>query len=152
MGSFGGVFMTEMESCSLLKQCDTGVRMGLEALDQATTKIKDPAFLDIVKNAYDEHKRMQEEIEKLECKMQMEKPQKNQIVSALSRIKSDFLFAINNRDSTVAKLMTDGAFMGINALEKHLNRTPFASVSVRDIAEEIVDIEDDFLVKIRPYL
>ncbi len=144
--------MTEKESAALLKQCDTGLKMGMEALACAAEKIKDPAFLTIVNESYDEHKRLMEDVDRLEDRMGIEKPPVNPIVSGLSKVKSNVLFAMNKNDSTVAKIMSDGTYMGINVLNKKLNRNPFADTSVKDIAQEIVDVEDDFLIKIRPYL
>ena len=144
--------MIEHDTIRLLRECDAGVKMGVASLDDVIDNVKDPEF----KNTLVEAKRDHED---LECKIQTELNRfcdegknPNPIAKGMSWIKTNTMLAIDESDHTVADLMTDGCNMGVKSLSKYLNQYKAADESSKNIAKDLISIENTLVSDIRQFL
>ena len=59
---------------------------------------------------------------------------------------------MDESDTTIADLMTDGCNMGTKSLHRYLNQYAEADEKAKDIAKRLINIEEKLVVDIRSYL
>ena len=59
---------------------------------------------------------------------------------------------MNESDSVIADLMTDGCNMGVKSLSKYLNEYQAADESSKDIAKRIITSENKLANEVRAFL
>ena len=57
-----------------------------------------------------------------------------------------------NQDAQIADLMTDGCNMGIKSIAKYLNKYPASSSEVKELASNIIKLEENFALDLRKFL
>jgi len=55
-------------------------------------------------------------------------------------------------DSTIADLITDGCNMGVKSLNRYLNQYKAADEVSKDITKRLINLEEQLTVDIRAYL
>ena len=70
----------------------------------------------------------------------------------MSWLKTNVKLKMNESDSTVADLMTDGCNMGVKSLSRYLNKYQAADEKSKDLAKRIICEEDELCADVRPYL
>ena len=144
--------MVEHDTIRLLRECDSGVKMGISSLEDVIDNVKNEEFKQKLINCKSAH-------EQLECKIRSalnrfsdDGKQPNPIAKGMSWIKTNAMLAIDESDSTVADLMTDGCNMGVKSLSKYLNQYKAADEDSKNIAKELIKLENDLANDIRQYL
>ena len=59
---------------------------------------------------------------------------------------------MDKSDATVADLLTDGCNMGIKSLYKYMNQYPNAESKVKNLCNNLIDIERELRKDLRGYL
>ena len=70
----------------------------------------------------------------------------------MSFIKTNFKMGMNESDTTVAELITDGCNMGIKSLNKYLNQYKMADEISKKVTEKLICLEEDLRKDLRIYL
>ena len=70
----------------------------------------------------------------------------------MSFIKTNFKMGMNESDTTVAELITDGCNMGIKSLNKYLNQYKMADEISKKVTEKLIRLEEDLHKDLRIYL
>ena len=60
--------------------------------------------------------------------------------------------SMDKSDATVADLLTDGCNMGIKSLYKYMNQYPSAEAKVKNLCNNLIDIERELRKDLRGYL
>ena len=60
--------------------------------------------------------------------------------------------SMDKSDATVADLLTDGCNMGIKSLYKYMNQYPSADSKVKNLCNNLIDIERELRKDLREYL
>ena len=76
----------------------------------------------------------------------------NPIAKGMSWIKTNVMLSVNESDSVIADLMTDGCNMGVKSLSKYLNEYQAADESSKDIAKRIITSENKLANEVRAFL
>ena len=58
----------------------------------------------------------------------------------------------DNQDEHIADLMTDGCNMGIKSIAKYLNKYPTALPEVKELASDVIKLEENFALDLRKFL
>lgn len=74
------------------------------------------------------------------------------MAKSMSWIKTNAKLAIDNSDSAIASLITDGCNMGVKSLNKYLNQYKAADGQSTDIAKRLISLEENLVSSMRPYL
>lgn len=140
------------DSVRLLRECNTGIKMGVSSIDEILENVSDSKMKQILKESRQEHCKLEKEMEEYleECK----EPEKEPAVmaKAMSWIKTNMKMAMKDSDKTVADLITDGCNMGIKAVYRYLNQYPAAENKIKNLAEKLAHIEEKLVKDMRVYL
>ncbi|MBE6718326.1 MAG: hypothetical protein E7574_03605 [Ruminococcaceae bacterium] len=144
--------MIEHDTIRLLRECDSGVKMGISSLEDVIDNVKDNNFKQKLIECKKDH-------EELECKIRSELnrfsddgKQPNPMAKGMSWIKTNAKLMVDDSDNTVADLMTDGCNMGVKSLSRYLNQYKAADESSKNMAKDLISLENNLAVDIRQYL
>jgi hypothetical protein len=140
------------DTIKLLRECDAGIKMGIEAIDEVLNNVAEYKLKEILKNSKDVHEQLQDKATELLHEYNDEGKNPNPMAKGMSWLKTNVKLAVNDSDETVADLMTDGCDMGVKSLSKYLNKYKAADEDSKDIAKRLINIEERLAVDIRAYL
>ncbi|MBR5242041.1 MAG: hypothetical protein IKV20_02770 [Clostridia bacterium] len=140
------------DTVKLLKECNTGIKMGTSAMNQILPYARSYGLKCALSACLDEHTALGEKTARLLSKEGIEAKDTRPIVKAMSTVKIKTKLMMSGSESTVADLMTDGCDMGIKSLTKNLNAYKRASDEARGIAEDLIAAEERLECKLRDYL
>ncbi len=144
--------MEERDTIELLKECDAGVKMGISSIDEILESVENDKLKRILEESKKEHEKYRQETENLLQKDGESEKEPSPIAKGMSWIKTNAKMAMDSSDETIADLITDGCHMGIKSLQRYLNQYKAADEKSKDIARNIISIEDDLLKGLRNYL
>ena len=110
--------MTENDTIRLLRECDAGIKMGVSAIDEVYDYVKSDNLKQCLNACKDEHDKLDKELQELLGKYKDEGKNPNPITKGMSWIKTNMKLVMNESDSTIAELMTDGCNMGVKSLDR----------------------------------
>jgi len=144
--------MIEQDTIKLLRECDAGVRMGIDSIDDVLDNVKSEKLKDRLILCKDEHTHINGSIQKLLNRYEDDGKAPNPIAKGMSWIKTNAMLTMNDSDSTVADLITDGCNMGVKSLNRYLNQYKAADEESKNIAKRLIDSEEKLAVDIRSFL
>ncbi len=144
--------MEERDTIELLKECDAGIKMGISAIDEVLESVENDKLKRILEESKKEHEKYRQETENLLHKDGESEKEPSPIAKGMSWMKTNAKMAMDASDETIADLITDGCHMGIKSLQRYLNQYKSADEKSKDIARNIISIEDDLLKGLRNYL
>ena len=144
--------MIESDTIKLLRECDAGVRMGIDSIEEVLDNVKSPKLEKYLTDCKEEHKKLQTEINEQLEKFEDEGKAPNPIAKGMSWMKTNVKMGMDNSDATVADLITDGCNMGIKSLYKYLNQYKDADKKAKDICNKLIDIEETLRKDLREHL
>lgn len=144
--------MIESDTIKLLRECDSGVKMGVSSIDDVIDYVEHPMFRQYLRNCKDEHDKLSDEIQDLLYRYHDDGKSPSSIAKGMSWIKTNAKLAADRRDETIADLMTDGCNMGVKSLNRYLNQYAAADEVSKDITKRLINLEEQLTVDIRQYL
>lgn len=144
--------MIEKDTVRLLRECDAGVKMGVSSIDDVLDYTSDRELKKLLSDCKDEHEKLNRELQELLEKYKDEGKEPNPIAKGMSWMKTNMKLTLNESDSTIADLITDGCNMGVKSLNKYLNEYEAADEVSKDIAKRLINLEEKLAVDIRKFL
>ena len=144
--------MVEQDTIKLLRECDAGVKMGVESINEVIDYVHSDKLRQRLKKCKDEHDKLDREIQQQLDKFHDEGKDPNPIAKGMSWMKTNMKLVINESDNTIADLMTDGCNMGVKSLNKYLNEYKAADEVSKDITKRLINLEEELAVDIREFL
>ena len=144
--------MIEQDTVKLLRECDTGVKMGVSSIDDVLDYVKSEELKSLLTKCKREHKTLEGETENLLSQYHDDGKEPNPIAKGMSFIKTNMKLGLDYSDSTIADLMTDGCNMGVKTLNRYLNQYKAADEVSKDITKRLINLEEKLAVDIRAYL
>ena len=144
--------MIEQDTVRLLRECDAGIRRGVDSIGDVLKHVKSEDLRRILTTCKVEHEKLKEELDRLLHKYQDEGKDPNPIAKGMSWMKTNAKLMMEESDATVACLMTDGCNMGIKSLSKYLNQYKAADETSKNLTKELIRLEDQLVKDIRIYL
>lgn len=144
--------MIEKDTIKLLRECDAGIKMGVSAIDDVLQYVKSEELKRYLNASKDEHDRLDGELQKLLDKYEDDGKEPNPIAKSMSWMKTNIKLVMNESDSTIADLITDGCNMGVKSLSKYLNEYAAADEESKDICKKLIKMEEDLARQMRDYL
>lgn len=140
------------DTVKLLKECDSGIKMGIAAIDDVIDNVKSNDFRTLLHDCKTEHEKLKDEILVLLNEHNDDGKNPNPMAKGMSWVKTNMKMAVDGSDNTVADLITDGCNMGVKSLSRFLNQYKSADHKSRDITSRLVRIEDNLATDIRQFL
>ncbi len=144
--------MIEKDTIKLLRECDSGVKMGVASIDDVMDNVSSELSKRLLKDCRAEHEKLRLEIQSQLDRFHDEGKNPNPIVKGMSWIKTNVKLGMEESDATVADLMTDGCNMGVKSLNRYLNEYKAADEVSKDIAKRLINLEEKLAVDIRAFL
>ena len=144
--------MIEQDTVRLLRECDAGITMGIDSIEDVLDRIKNTDLREMLVTCQREHQKLRAEVEQLLDRYQDDGKEPNPIAKGMSWMKTNMKMTMEGSDATVADLMTDGCNMGVKSLNKYLNQYQAADEASKDIAKRLIDLEHQLTLDLRGYL
>jgi len=134
--------MVEQDTIKLMRECDAGIKMGISSIDDVLEYVKDEEMKKSLINSKKEHERLRDDVEKLLSGCDDDGKEPNPIAKGMAWMKTNVKLVINESDTTIADLITDGCDMGVKSLNKYLNQYRAASEEVKGITKKLIKTEE----------
>lgn len=144
--------MIEQDTIKLLRECDAGIKMGVSAIDDVMNYVSDQNFRDRLADCRTEHEKLEEQIQTQLDRFHDDGKEPNPMAKGMSWVKTNAKLAMDESDSTIADLLTDGCNMGVKSLNRYLNQYEAADEYSKDITKRLINLEEKLTVDIRQYL
>lgn len=144
--------MIEQDTVKLLRECDAGVKMGVDSIGEVLDYVHAGALKERLSDCKNEHEKLGEEIRDRLERFHDEGKEPNPIAQKMSWIKTNVKLVMDESDHTIADLMTDGCNMGVKSLNRYLNQYEAADEFSKDITKRLINLEERLTVDIRKYL
>ena len=126
--------MIEPDTIKLLRECDAGIKMGVQSIDDVLDRVKDSDLQQLLGQYEDEGK------------------DPNFMAEQMAKIKTKMKLQMDETDHTIADLITDGCNMGVKSLNQYLNQYAAADEKSKDIAKRLINLEGQLALDIRKFL
>ncbi len=144
--------MISQDTVRLLRECDAGVKMGVEAIEQVVERIESEDFRRVLVNSRKKHETLAGEIQQQLEKCQDEGKDPAPVAKGMSWMKTNAMLMMKPGDETIADLITDGCNMGVKSLHQYLNQYRAADHASREITKKLINLEQELAVDIRGWL
>lgn len=144
--------MVNEDTIHLLKECDAGVKMGISSIDDVLDSVHAPELMKLLVESREHHEKLQNDIQRFLDKAGSEGKDPNPMAKSMSWIKTNVKISMDDSDSTIADLMTDGADMGVKSLRRYQNQYKDAEHSAKDICNRLIDIEEQLRDQVKRFL
>ena len=144
--------MIEQDTIKLLRECDAGVKMGISSIDDVLEHVRHKDLKQKLTDCKVEHEDLQIKIRQQLDRFQDDGKNPNPIAKGMSWMKTNMKLNMEESDSTIAELMTDGCNMGVKSLSRYLNQYKAADEFSKDMAKKLIHSEAQLAADIRQYL
>ena len=144
--------MIEQDTVKLLRECDAGIKMGVDSIDEVINHVKKKEMKQSLEICRQEHEKLKSEVQSMLDRYHDDGKSPNPIAKGMSWIKTNVMLAAKDTDSTVADLMTDGCNMGVKSLNRYLNQYEAADERSKDITKRLIHLEAQLATDLRGYL
>ena len=142
----------EADTIRRLRDCDAGIKMGVEAIQEVEQYSSDPELRQFLKSNMAEHEKLQSELQELLDQYHDDGKDPNAMAKGMSWLKTNIKLAVDESDKTIADLITDGCNMGVKSLNRYLNQYEAADEKSKDIAKRVISLEETLAKDIRKCL
>lgn len=144
--------MIETDTIKLLRECDAGVKMGIQSISEVLDRVQNYTFRELLYTCKKEHEKLERELQKLLHKYEDEGKGPNFIAETMAKLKTEMKLQLNETDQTIAGLMTDGCNMGVKSLNRYLNQYTAADEASKNITKRLIHLEEQLAIDIRNFL
>ena len=144
--------MPNQDSIKLLNECNSGTKMAVESLNEVLEKVKNENLRNTLTTSLEEHKKFGDLTHQKLMEAHDSDKEPNPIAKAMSWMSTNVKLLTGDVDEKIADIVTDGCNMGIKSIAKYLNQNPAATSDIKDLANQLIKIEEKLLHELRPYL
>lgn len=144
----------DYSTISLLKECNAGCKSATNSMDQILEFVNgyDAKLIELIMKYNDYHIKLGEQCHNLLDKMESDEKDPSIMARAFSWISTETKLSINNDSHNVASILIDGCNMGMKSIKEYLNKYCDADSKSKDIANQIITVEKDFMDKLGEWL
>lgn len=144
--------MVEQDTIKLLRECDAGIKMGISALDKVMVYANSMKMRKYLQDSTKENQRLQTDLQDVLTDYHDNGKEPDAIASGMTWLKTNVKLKLNESDSTIAELMTDGCNMGIKSLSRYMNQYKAADERSKDLAKRLIKAEEKLSQNMRQFL
>ena len=144
--------MQKQDTCQLLKECNSGIKMAVDAIREVLPNVKNEELRKKLTACEKEHEKLGDETHSLLLKNHAKDEEPGIMAKGMSWIKTNLTMSVNPGDDTIANLISTGRDMGVPPLQKYLNDCQNASDQAKTLVKKVIKLEEDLSVDMRAYL
>ena len=126
--------------------------MAVTSIDEVLGRIQDSDMKSLLSESKAHHEKLGNEIHSLLIKHNSEEKDPSPVAKGMSWLKTNMKIGMNDSDSAIADVMTDGCNMGVKSLHKYMNQYQGADKTSKDICKRLVSIEEELCKDLKDYL
>ena len=142
----------ESDTVALLKECNSGIKMGINSLDDVLDRVQKSDLREILRTAKKEHEKLGDESHAILLKYHEDGKEPHPVAKMMASVKTGVKLTVQESDTAVAELITDGCDMGIKSLHRYLNQYEAADSPSKKLCGKLVSIEEELCRDLRSYL
>ena len=144
--------MIEQDTIKLLRECDAGIQMGINSINDVLPYVHAKEMKTCLNRCKAEHNKLELEIQGQLQRFHDNGKAPNPLLSGMSWMKTNVKLVLNESDSAIAELMTDGCHMGVKSLSRYLNQYKAADEVSKDITKRLIHQEEQLSKNMQSYL
>ena len=144
--------MIEQDTVKLLRECNAGIKMGVQSIDDLLPKAEDDRLKDTLSQSKQEHEKLGNQTHELLNEFHDEGKEPHPVAKGMSWMKTNMKLSMDSSDASIADLMTEGCNMGVKSLYKYRNQYEDADKKALDICDRLIKIEEKLCEGMHPYL
>ncbi|MDE5862265.1 MAG: restriction endonuclease subunit S [Ruminococcus sp.] len=144
--------MIEQDTIKLLRECDAGVKMGVSAIDEVMEYVHDENLKNTLQYSKSENEKLKTDLQVALADYHDDGKDPNPIAKGMSWMKTNVKLKMNESDSNIAELISDGCHMGIKSLSRYLNQYKAADERSKTIAGRLIGTEEKLSLDMRQFL
>ncbi len=144
--------MVEQDTIKLLRECDSGIKMGVAAIDEVMGSVKSQELRQTLQKSMEENEQIKNDLQAMLVDYHDEGKEPNPMAKGMSWFKTNMKLMMNESDSVVADLITDGCNMGVKSLNRYMNQYKAADEKSKDLTKRLIGVEERLAYEVRPYL
>mgnify|MGYP001026280447 FL=1 len=144
--------MIQEDTVKLLRECNTGIKMGVSSLDEVLPKVQSASLRSSLEKCRQAHGKLGDETHALLARYGDAGKEPSPVAKGMSWMKTNVKLALEESDETVADLITEGCNMGVKSLSRYLNQYEAAEEQAKDIAKRLIHLESGLAQEMQPYL
>ena len=144
--------MPTQDTIKLLNECNAGIKMAVESLDEVINKAKNEKLITLLKNSLEEHKKLGNLTHQKLNEFHDKDKEPSTIAKAMSWMSTNLKLLTGDVDEKIADIITEGCNMGIKSLNEYLNQYAMADVISKKITEELIRLEENLRKELSTYL
>ena len=144
--------MVEQDTIKLLRECDAGIRMGVASIQEVADHSKNKDLRHKLTQSIEDHEQLKTELQDLLDQYGDQGKAPNTMARGMSWLKTNMKLGMDESDSTIAELMTDGCNMGVKSLSRYLNQYKAADERSKNLTKRLIHLEAKLAEDLRAYL
>ena len=144
--------MKEQDTIRLLRECDAGVKMGVDSINDVLDNVRSEELKQFLIACKNKHEILNNEVQEELRRYEDEGKDPNPMAKGMSWIKTTVKLKWDESDATIADLMIDGCDMGVKSLSRYLNQYAAADERSKDLCKRLIKLEETLGVQMRSYL
>jgi hypothetical protein len=144
--------MINEDTIRLLRECNSGIKMGVFSLDEVLDKAGNQKLVKILNDSKNEHSKLGNRTHAILAEYGDEDKEPNAMAKGMSWMKTNVMLTFHDSDKVIADLIIDGCNMGVKSLHRYLNQYPAAEDRVQSIASDLIRIEENLTKELFAYL
>ena len=144
--------MIEQDTVKLLRECDSGIEMGISAINEVIGHVSDDRLRKRLSQSLDENTGLKTDLQGLLDIYHDSGKEPPAMVKGMSKLKTGFELAMDGSDGKIAELMIDGCNMGVKSLSRYLNQYKAADERSKDLAKRLISAEEKLYCDMRGFL
>lgn len=144
--------MENKDNVNLLKECDSGVKMAITSIDQVLDHVVDSNLKSVLSESKHQHEKLENELHSMLLKHHSTEQEPTAIARGMSWLKTNLKLKVEDGDSAIADLVTDGCNMGIKSLHQYKNQYKNADEATTKICDRLISIEEKLRADMRCHL
>ena len=147
-----GEVLLNPDTLALLKECDSGCKMGTESMEQIMGFVNNSDLAATIMKYNEDHIKLGEEIHEILNSAGEQSAEPNLMAKASSWIQSQIKMMINGDAHQAASILIDGCNMGIKSLNEYKNKYKDADDKTVRICDKLIKTEQDFMDALQAFL
>lgn len=140
------------DTIKLLKECDSGCRTAIDGMSTVLSKVTSPSLKSEIADSTDRHAKLGKECNRLLSQAGEMGGEPPALSEMMMKAGTSVKVAVMPEDKHIAKMMADGANMGIQSITKALSSFPDSSPESKELANKIINEEKHFYNSMLNYL
>lgn len=140
------------DTVNLLRECSAGTQMAVFSIDEILEKVRDEKLGKILSDSKKEHEKLGDTVHAYLKELNDAPKDPGIMAKGMSWLETNAKIMMDDGDKTIASLITDGCNMGIKTVQQHLNDYAGANKRSKELAEELIRLEETLRHHLRDYL